>query len=339
MATFIEQNNSSIAAESMYYNNFAEDDAAVELAVIPETPIFSILEEAASLQPQLLPAPRTYMDHACRQAKSGQDFTLTGSADGYDWMVVADGHGKEKNGTMEHVGILRTLQWSSIMEKVSPIDEINKKVAEWHDTHGTEESIVSGSMLAMVRVYSTGIECVTVGDARIAIYIDDKLAHISMPHNHSNPMEVERIKRDNLLSHTEPGSTIKILSPTEITMMSNPYSVFRLGNYRLSSTMSLGHQNATGCEPEREFVDIEPRQRVMIVVYSDGLGDMFLPHDPEEIERIRDMSAGDIVEMALKRWKQIWRFYPSETDLSSHVINRFPPDGEDDISVAVWRNY
>lgn len=335
-----EEVNTLFSQTQELYTNFVqeqEQEPAAEVSSTSNVPTYDVLAETDEVKE---PLPTTYLGHACRQSKSNQDFVLTGHNDGFEWMCVADGHGKQDREGLEHVAVLRNLPWASIMENTSPVDEINRLVAKWHEEHGTQESVASGSMFAMARIYPTGVECITVGDSRVAVYVDDKLVHITRPHSHQcNPDEFGRLRSEDRMLSVMPGSTPQILSPTDMTMTSNPTTIFKNGGgYRHSATMSLGHQNITGCEPLSGLVSIEPGQRVMVIAYSDGFGDMFLPNNAEEIARIRNMTSDEMVAMALARWKQPW-VYHEGNELGRVVTTRFPENGEDDISVAVWRNY
>ena len=298
---------------------------------------FNILEEVVA---DSVTTQSVYIGHASYQNKIIPDVALSQRGDDCDWLVVSDGHGQGfcQEDSLEHTEILRILPWSSIMEKVSPIDEINQLVADWHIDNGVEEGYQTGSMLSMVRVYPTGLESINVGDNQTAVYIDHELVYLSSPHVFYNPEEYARISEQNLVSYTAPSHEIMMISPDEITTISKPYVVFHKEELELNATMALGHKNITGCKPDVKHIEFQEGQKVMVLTFNNAFADMVIPEDPREIALLEKMTAPEMVEMVSDRWAQLWYYHP---DMENCTMDpeTVQLSQTDNINVAVWRNY
>jgi serine/threonine protein phosphatase PrpC len=119
----------------------------------------------------------------------------------------------------------------------------------------------------------------------------------------------------------------------------------------LAMSQSIGHDNCTGYEPEKNIVYFEPTDKVRCILGSDGLFDMMLLEDailpeppltPEEFHDILQdqkefmiLSAEQLVRKAEMRWKQKWNYRWCITDYTKVMETYF--GGYDDISAIVWK--
>lgn len=309
----------------------------METLLTQQSKYYDIVEEADKYADAV--ENNKYMWRAYHQNKSSPDLVLTRETDVCDWMVVSDGHGEVSTpGAIEHNTVLRSLSWTSIMEKASPIDEVNRLVAEWYADNGLEEGIETGSTISMARIYETGVECINVGDAQTVVIIDGKLAYMSTPHVFNNPDECQRLWEEGNASHTVIGSKIHMVSPYEIIPIPKHEVVFHTGGLQLGVTMALGHQNITGCAPSVEHIEFQPGQEVMVMVFNHAFGDMFLAEDPDEITHVRNLSPDELIDMVNERWNQSWLYQTSDSDFDVEPTT-VKIVQQSNVNVAVWRNY
>ena len=268
----------------------------------------------------------------------------------YSWGVLMDGHG-----TSEFINKMKELDWGNIMSQDDPWDELHKILINIKCSYGRQST---GSTLLMMRSFSNRVETISIGDSQIVIYKNGEIVYKSNPHNLKNPLEVERLR------NMPPGSWNK-------QIMKNPVSLIRSSNTirakvseyisfdcytqfdtLLAMSQSIGHDNCTGYEPEKNVVYFEPEDTVRCILGSDGLFDMILlehailqepPLTPEEVQDIlqdqQDMlnlSSEELVRKAEMRWKQKWNFRWSIADYSKVIETSF--GGYDDISVIVWKH-
>jgi len=228
---------------------------------------------------------------------------------GYNWIMVQDGHGGD-----ECIHFLDTLDYPVIMQLDDPAEEIHRLVEE-----NSCEYMESGSTLCFARVIEERgcIEIVNVGDSQAEVYIDDDLVFRSNPHTRvgADLEELERIKlHEHPLVPSKPGQTLKVLTPTQITYSPNPICVFRNGK-QLVPTMALGHENMTGFKPTKTYIPYTPGQKVRVCVYTDGVADMKINDSPEDAHDMQQLSAQQLLEKFVGRWKQNWIYIKDENNM------------------------
>ena len=93
-------------------------------------------------------------------------------------------------------------------------------------------------------------------------------------------------------------------------------------------TRSLGHHRITGIQTQKHFIECSTDDEIKIVMFSDGVGDVL--NMDLDIEKLKYFSAEEIVDLAEKRWKQVWNYNGKNL--------KFPSNGYDDCCCSVWQN-
>jgi serine/threonine protein phosphatase PrpC len=244
-------------------------------------------------------------DSAVALIGKGQDRIYRGE----NWILAQDGHGGD-----DCIQFLDTLDYQAIMQLENPAEEIHRLVEE-----KSREYKESGSTLCFARVLEERglIEIVNVGDSQAEVYIDENLVFRSVPHCRSST-DLEELARIKLYEHRvtpcRPGKTLKVLTPNHITYSSNAISIFRTGK-QLVPTMALGHENMTGFKPTKTYIPYTQGQKVRICVYSDGVGDMKIDDNAEDQYDMQNLTAQQLLDKFVGRWKQNWLFVENPNEL------------------------
>uniref|UniRef100_A0A6C0F5Y2 PPM-type phosphatase domain-containing protein n=1 Tax=viral metagenome TaxID=1070528 RepID=A0A6C0F5Y2_9ZZZZ len=247
---------------------------------------------------------------------------------GDNWLMVQDGHGGNAC-----IHFLDTLDYNAIMQLENPAEEIHRRVEEKSSRYDE-----SGSTLCFARVLEERgcIEIVNVGDSQAEVYIDGNLVFRSIPHTRADA-DLEELERAKLYEHPHvpcrPGQTLKVLTPSHITYSSNPICVFRNGK-QLVPTMALGHENMTGFKPTKTYIPFLPGQKVRVCVYSDGVADMKIDGCAEDQHDMQMLSAQQLLDKFVGRWKQNWLYVADESKLEEGQETNMG-GGYDDVCIGV----
>lgn len=290
--------------------------------------------------------------HSCiRGLLKNQDFAVCGTSynynekDYYDWGVLLDGHG-----TDNFIDKMRTLDWDFIMRTIEPWETLEKILMEIIDLN---TRFSSGSTLLMMKAFSDRIETWSIGDSQIIIYKNEGEVYKSTPHNLNNPKEVER------LNNVRPGTwwsekmsspVFQIRSSTSLQAREATYIFFNQET-QLAMSQSIGHNNITGYEPEKNVLYFTPEDKITCILGSDGLFDMTVIDlsvhptltEKEEHDFITDkmdllrLSADELVAKAEARWKQQWNYKWDLKDFTKSYDSFLDRRSYDDISVIVWK--
>ena len=169
-----------------------------------------------------------------------------------------------------------------------------------------------------------------LGDSPIFVLVNNELVFESIAHHASNSKEVELMKQKGFITDvsTSKGG-FEMISDLEIVSKPGKYATLKNGDgSQLACTRSLGHNGITCIEAETATIIAKMTDEVKIIVCSDGVGDML--HLGYDIEKLKKYYAEDLVDLAESRWKQTWKVHGTE------AITRFPSNGYDDCSAAVW---
>jgi serine/threonine protein phosphatase PrpC len=165
-----------------------------------------------------------------------------------------------------------------------------------------------------------------LGDSPINVFVNGELVFNSEIHNALNEAEVERLKNSGVISGTEKGlGGFKVLSEDRIESKPGTYIKFNSGQL-LALTRSIGHNRILGIEPQKHVIECSTEDDVKILIYSDGVGDML--NMSIDLEKLKRLSAEELVLLAEKRWKQSWHL--------KDLYCTFPANGYDDCACAVW---
>jgi serine/threonine protein phosphatase PrpC len=235
---------------------------------------------------------------------------------------VFDGHGNDKC-----ITILRGLNYSTIANDPTQII---------HSITG--DLYLSGSTMNFTTIEekedSIFVTNYNAGDSECIIFVNDELVFESVSHTLNKPGERERIMP--LLSEFKPirpdWSPIP-LSPTRMTVHRSDICNFKVGE-SIVPTMSLGHNNMTGFEPDIVKMQFKSTDHVRIMSGSDGFWGMIVKEIDREL--LKTLQFYQLMELAEKRWKQEWEYAGDPKKPDDIIKTVFP--GYDDITLCIWDN-
>ena len=270
--------------------------------------------------------PSISIDSAIALIGKKQDRVRTGP----NWVVVQDGHGYD-----DCIDFLDTLPYDQIMQLENPAEEIQRYIMD-----SREPFVQSGSTLCIARVISRNvIEIINVGDSQAEVYIDGQLVFMSKPHGltFAETDDLEELERVKSFLHpvtpSRSGKTLKAISHEVITQVENKVCTFRCGR-SIVPTMALGHENMTGFAPTKTYLPFSPGQRVRICVYSDGVGDMRIENDAQDQADMQAMTAQQLLDKFVVRWRKEWQFAPDEKRLDK-LYPTTMSGGYDDVCIGI----
>jgi len=263
-----------------------------------------------------------------------------------DVIAVFDGHGTEfVIDTIRNLDLQEHFTKSDTAESIQQI--INKKIENntnlLYNTSNYKKCIIhrnkkfyersSGATLSSVyicRNFKTNkikIQAEWLGDSPIFVFVNGECVFHSEPHNAKNDNELTYLKNKGLSFKVENSETgFEVISENKIMYKPGKYIIFENG-HKLAVTRSLGHNNFTPIELQKYLIECTTSDEVKVIVCSDGVFDML--NIDSDIEKLKTYSAEELVELSETRWKQEW-IYENEEN------TRFPVDGYDDCSCAIW---
>jgi serine/threonine protein phosphatase PrpC len=272
--------------------------------------------------------------------RKNQDFVKIGEHENeYHWIVCCDGHGDDT-----FINIIRRLNWDFIMGHESSYDCLMKIL----ETSTHLYNINSGSTLAMVKIYPTQIDSITIGDTPVIIYKNEHLVYKSPLHNLDNPIEKERIQKDGKYSvFYKYSAKIETFKKYRVSLLG--YTTFN-NDVSLSMTQSIGHQGVALYKPDTFKYNYDVDDNIRVIVGSDGFFDMWILYDESiknpthvvdsELDHI-DMvtrNSSYLSEKVLNRWTQQWEHHWNPECQTDYQVNCFTSEDIDDISIVVWDN-
>ena len=198
----------------------------------------------------------------------------------------------------------------------------------------SKETIIrSGSTYSaayMHRNESTGnlkIVLEWVGDSPIFVFVNGEKVFEAVTHHASNERDVDLMKVKGFITDVEKADTgFEVIGADMIVSRPGNYAIVKADGTQLACTRSLGHNGHMCIEADTATIEVKMTDEVKVIVMSDGVGDML--HMQTDMEKLKTYSAQELVDLAETRWKQTWKYNESTT--------RFPANGYDDCSVAVW---
>ena len=259
-----------------------------------------------------------------KQASSRQDFAFSGKSNNFDYVGVADAHGKVLNAKYP-TSVLKKMNFTEDLQSDTYFDEIMKKT-------NVNESMGVGSTLCVCRIFPDKFEFSWVGDSTGKLYEKGKCIWNTEDHDIYNKEEEQRLKNNNVEIKTDGVFDIEVINKT--TIMTIPSKIFLFSkNDRMNMTHALGHAGITGSHFATETIPREKSVSYKVVCATDGLWAMVCDDDDEFIGSLNETSE-KIVEFAHKRWLQKWKH-----EYKGEIINNsttFPLSNIDDIGVSVW---
>ena len=124
---------------------------------------------------------------------------------------------------------------------------------------------------------------------------------------------------------------IKIVGEFELADMNTEYVNFNDGKM-LACTQALGHNSKTGYNPSTFTFKYEENSSYRVVIASDGLFDMLMLDNENDIQILRTKTSKEICGWIVDRWLHEWTAY-----LTPGILSKFNYKREDcdDVSVAI----
>uniref|UniRef100_A0A6C0B9Y4 PPM-type phosphatase domain-containing protein n=1 Tax=viral metagenome TaxID=1070528 RepID=A0A6C0B9Y4_9ZZZZ len=272
------------------------------------------------------------INESIRQMDKGQDQTFSGTfvcaetGKHGSYGLVTDGHG-----THACIQCLRAIPretLDAIVGSTTPVQNLAQYINE-NSYIPIEPS--SGATMCLAKVYPDRVIIFNSGDSQAAVYVNDQLAFLSEEHNCENQSEIERIKQMGV-TRFEDSHNIEVVSETKMVGITSKYAIFP-PYLRLASTQALGHNGRTGIAPDVAVVPFKQDDAVRVVIGSDGLWDMVLKQNIEEMNSFASKTSAELVEFAVTRWLQPWNMY-NDKKTEAHVLARYQPNQCDDICVV-----
>jgi serine/threonine protein phosphatase PrpC len=245
--------------------------------------------------------------------------------------IVFDGHGDDK--VIDFISSIPKDQMNKLLIDPKPVETLANYINE-NVVYNKNSS--SGSTMCMVKVYSNRIECINCGDSQVAIYKNGSLHFISKEHNYKNKKERNRLTSSDNINFVESGN-IKMINTNTLISVYSEYIEWDLPNryMKLACTQALGHNNMTGYDPDYTTIPLTLEDNYKVIIGSDGLWDMVMVDNEQDMNRLYKLDAEKIVERTTFRWLQDWNMQ----DLLNHnqeiIQCKFTQKQCDDIAVVV----
>jgi serine/threonine protein phosphatase PrpC len=241
---------------------------------------------------------------AVEQNGKGQDQPFSGeTSSGKRYFGIWDGHGS--NGV---IGELRTMmnngKLAEFMEHDSPIEDISEDILKRKIIFRDESS---GSTMNCGILENNILTCMNCGDSRMFLFRNGKLIFQSEEHYWNNSKEKDRL--GDLVTYDKT-QNIKLISEKEMIAVYSEYMRMKNGN-QLATTQAIGHNNNLKPAPDVLQFEIEPTDEIVAVCVSDGVTDMLI-YDEEnnireqDIRMIYEYSAEKLKDAIQERWLQPW---------------------------------
>ena len=244
--------------------------------------------------------------------------------------IVFDGHGDDK--VIDFISSIPKNQMNKLLIEPNPVETLANYINE-NVVYNKNSS--SGSTMCMVKIYANRIECINCGDSQVAIYKNGLLHFISKEHNYKNLKERKRLTSDNV-NFVESGN-IKMINANTLISVYSEYIEWDLPNryMKLACSQALGHNNMTGYKPDYTTIPLTLEDTYKVIIGSDGLWDMVMVDNEQDMNRLYKLDAEKIVERTTSRWLQDWYMQ----DLLNHneeiILCKFEQKQCDDIAVVV----
>jgi serine/threonine protein phosphatase PrpC len=266
------------------------------------------------------------------QLSKKQDFIISeqsfdkNTGELFNWVVVFDGHGSN-----DCINFIREIPIQDMIEFIisdNPIENLSDYINK-----NLELDFCSGSTMCLIKFYSNRIICINCGDSQAAIYKNGKLEFISEEHNFKN--EKEKIRLGDNVNYL-PSADIKIEDKNTLISVYSEYIEWEdQNNTKLSCSQCLGHNGITGCVPDIVIIPITKRDRYKVILGSDGLWDMVMKDNEEDISQLYEMDAEKIMNQTVERWLQPWNMIDRLNNNSIIHHSKYKPYQCDDIAVVV----
>jgi hypothetical protein len=243
----------------------------------------------------------------------------------FNWSVVFDGHGS--NDCIQFIRNIPMDMMNNFISSSHPIENLAKHINNKLKLH-----VSSGSTMCLVKIYKNRIVCINCGDSQAAVYKNGKLEFITEEHSFKNEKEKTRLS-DKVVYI--PSSDIEIRDENTLVSCYSEYIEWNEDYTNLACSQALGHNGVTGCVPDTVVIPITPGDRYKVIIGSDGLWDMVMKENEEDILQLWGMDADAIMKQTTERWLQQWNMIDVlKNDPTIHSA-KYQPFQCDDIAVVV----
>jgi len=266
-----------------------------------------------------------------KQLSKGQDYIMTDqtidmeTGEVFSWAAVFDGHGS--NDCIDFIRQIPSAIINDIVVSKKPVQELAKYIND-----NLKLTHASGSTMCLVKFYRNRIECINCGDSQVVVFRNGSIKFISKEHNFSNKNERNRLEGK---AKFIPSMNIKMADYDTLISVYSEYILWNDDCTQLACTQALGHNGVTGYAPDRTIIPIDPNDTYKIIIGSDGLWDMIMMDNKDDMNELYYMDADDIMEQTTQRWLQQWKMQDVlNRDCSIHHYS-YQPKQCDDIAVVV----
>lgn len=279
----------------------------------------------------------------CERQKdeNGQDIVKIIHDGETTWLVVIDGHGKHRYGTLpagkiDMITWLRTtFNWEELFKEINP----ENPISELHFAIINEYDCTSGigACCTIAKVTENKITMWWVGDSTMKVYADKELVAETRKILNTDSDEITRQSEHNLKINVEKTHNIKVLNETDLTMVESKYYLVKTsrGVDKVAVIQSLGHDLAYGLSNNKIEVELERGKKYKLVGASDGLWDM-ISNTESDAAMVTDENydAVALVELASQRWEQEWIYVWNDERTPGQKI----PNPDDICCVTLCKN-
>jgi serine/threonine protein phosphatase PrpC len=274
------------------------------------------------------------VESSTNQLCKGQDYTYIDDitdTNGEECKVciVFDGHGD--NRVIHFIRSIPNNKMNELLSGKNPIETL----ANYINTNINYNNIVtSGSTMCLTKIYSNRIECFNCGDSQVAIFKNGSLEYINNEHNYKN--EKERVRLNDKVIF-KPSSNIKMTDQNTLISVYSEYIEWNSedSSFMLACSQSLGHAGITGYDPEIMVIPILAEDKYKIIIGSDGLWDMIMLDNEEDMKNLYLKNVNDIMEQTTNRWLQEWNMQDLLNNNPTIVKSKFKSKHCDDIAIIV----
>jgi serine/threonine protein phosphatase PrpC len=242
----------------------------------------------------------------------------------FNWTAVFDGHGG-----YECIDFIKNISLEKMNDFIStknPIENLANHINKHIKKGGT------GSTMCLVKFYQNRLECFNCGDSQVVVYKNGNVDFISKEHNFTN--ETERNRLDGIVEFV-PSMNIKMVDEYNLINVYSEYIEWSSNHTRLACSQALGHNGVTGCFPDKTVIPIHANNTYKVIIGSDGLWDMVMMNNKNEMNELYCMDVDDIMIQATERWLQEWNMRDVLNNDDTVYYCKYQPYQCDDISVVV----
>jgi len=265
------------------------------------------------------------ISHNIIQNMSKQDFATSGLTQDFEYLVVADSHGRGFNKDY-YTNMFKSLSWGVFLADETWRERLIKLC------DNANMSRLIGTTFTCVKITSEHFEVTWIGDSSAKIFKDGNLVWMTKDHDYDNEEDIEKLKQFE-------GFTCKdawdIQATSHIRMTSKKAKQIRIKGETTNMTRSLGHRGAFSALGFENVIIPRDEGTYKIVVGSDGFWQVMSDEDTPFILD-KENSAEILTRAARNRWEQPWE----HDDTMGHITKNvnIPAHNWDDVAVATWSN-